>query len=144
MVDRAHIVSDERLTTLQGESGAWSRRQLVQRGAAAFGGFVGLGLLAPDSVFARANPAPRPIPGGLDKHFMPVPRDAFVHVLGPGIGSEMATITDFNGIVAGSETRGTAHGSDGASYDFDTDMRFMHGSYVGLDGRRRTAAFGFI
>jgi hypothetical protein len=56
----------------------------------------------------------------------------------------MATITDFHGVVAGSETRGTAHGSDGTSYDFDTDMRFMHGSYIGLDGRVRTAAFGFI
>lgn len=143
-MDRAHLVSDERLITLQGEGGAWSRRQVVQRGAAAFGGFVGLGLLAPDSVFARANRAPRPIPGGLDKTFTPVPQNPVVHVLSPGIGFEMATITDFDGIVAGSETRGTAHGSDGTRYDFDTDMRFMHGSYVGIDGRRRTGAFGFI
>lgn len=144
MPDWAHLESEELLATLQYEASAYSRRQLLHRGAAALGGFVGLGLLAPESVLAHANPAPRPIPGGLDKTFMPVPRNAFVHVLGPGIGFEMATISDFDGIVAGSETRGTAHGSDGASYDFDTDMRFMHGSYVGLDGRRRTAAFGFI
>lgn len=144
LMDWAHQVSDERLTAPEGAGDAWSRRQVVQRGAAAFGGFVGLGLLTPASVFARANRAPRPIPGGLDKAFTPVPRDAFVHVLGPGIGSEMATITDFDGIVAGSETRGTARGSDGTSFDFDTDMRFMHGSYVALDGRRRIAAFGFI
>jgi hypothetical protein len=126
------------------EAGAYSRRQLLRRGAVAFGGYVGVGLLAPEAVLGRANPAPRPIPGGFDKNFMPVPRDPFVHVLGPGIGSEMATITDFNGILAGSETRGTARGSDGTTYDFDTDMRFMHGSYVGFDGRKRTGAFGFI
>jgi hypothetical protein len=75
---------------------------------------------------------------------MPVAKHPFIHVLGPAIGFEMATITDFRGIVAGSETRGTAHGSDGTSYGFDTDMRFMHGSYVGVDGRVRNAAFGFV
>jgi len=143
MLDWAHVGSDLSLATPQREAHC-SRRQLVQRGAAALGGFVGLGLLAPESVLARANRAPRPIPGGLDKSFMPVPKDPVVHVLSPGIGFEMATITDFHGVVAGSETRGTAHGSDGTSYDFDTDMRFMHGSYIGLDGRLRSAAFGFI
>jgi hypothetical protein len=123
---------------------ALSRRQLMHRGAAAVGGLAGLGLLAPESVLAAANSAPRPIPGGFDKNGMPVPSHPMVHVLPPGIGFEMATITDFHGIIAASETRGTAHGSDGTSYDFDTDMRFMHGSYVGVDGRMRTATFGFI
>jgi hypothetical protein len=67
-----------------------------------------------------------------------------VHVLPPGIGFEMSTITDFNGVVAASETRGRAHGSDGTNYGFDTDMRFMLGTYRGLDGRIRKGAFGFI
>jgi hypothetical protein len=122
---------------------ALSRRQLMHRGAAAAGGLAGLGLLSPVSAIA-ANPAPRPIPGGFDKNLMPVPKNPIAHVLVPGIGFEMSTITDFHGIVAASETRGTAHGSDGSSYDFDTDMRFMHGSYVAMDGRVRTATFGFI
>jgi hypothetical protein len=56
----------------------------------------------------------------------------------------MSTITDFNGIVAGSETRGKARGGDGTSWDFDTDMRFMHGMYRSLDGRVRKGTFGFI
>jgi hypothetical protein len=115
----------------------------MHRGAAAAGGLAGLGLLSPVSAIA-ANPAPRPIPGGFDKDLMPVPKNPIAHVLVPGIGFEMSTITDFHGIVAASETRGTAHGSDGSSYDFDTDMRFMHGSYVAMDGRVRTATFGFI
>jgi hypothetical protein len=56
----------------------------------------------------------------------------------------MSTITDLKGVVAGSEIRGIAHGSDGSRWDFDTDMRFMSGTYVGLDGRLRQGAFGFI
>jgi hypothetical protein len=56
----------------------------------------------------------------------------------------MSTITDFNGAIGAAEIRGTAHGSDGTSYDFDADMRFMRGTYVGLDGGRRVGAFGFV
>jgi hypothetical protein len=56
----------------------------------------------------------------------------------------MSTITDFNGVVGASETRGIAHGSDGTTYSFDCDMRFMRGMYVGLDGRHHDGSFGFI
>ena len=48
------------------------------------------------------------------------------------------------GVVGGSETRGTAYGSDGTRYSFDCDMRFMRGVYVGLDGRLHGGSFGFI
>jgi hypothetical protein len=78
---------------------------------------------------------PNPIPGGFDANFQPVPNDPLVHVLPPGIGFEMATITDF---------RGTAHDSDGSVWDFDTDMRFMQGQYVDTSGRMQHGTFGFI
>jgi hypothetical protein len=110
----------------------------------AMGGLAGVGLLDPASALAGANPAPRPIPGGLSKAFKPVPKHPFVHVLSPGIGSEMSTITDLKGVVAGSEIRGTAQGSDGSKWGFDTDMRFMHGVYIGTDRRVRHGTFGFI
>src|SRR5207302_2259571 len=113
-------------------------------GAVAIGGLAGAGLLDPSSVLARASSAPRPIPGGFNASFKPVPKHPLVHVLSPGIGSEMSTITDFQGVVAGSEIRGRAHGSDGSKFDFDTDMRFMHGTYVGLDRRVHRGTFGFI
>jgi hypothetical protein len=122
----------------------FSRRQLLHRGAVAVGGLAGLGLLDPASVLARPISDPRPIPGGFDANFNPVPSDPLIHVLPPGIGFEMSTITDFKGVVGASEVRGTAHGNDGTTYDFDTDMRFMRGVYVGLDGRAREGAFGFI
>jgi hypothetical protein len=92
-------------------------------------------------VFGLAAAAPRPIPGGFDLNFNPVPRDPFVHVLPPSVGFEMSTITDFDGVIAASETQGTAN--DGA-YTFDCDMRLMRGVYVGLDGRLHEGAFGFI
>ena len=121
-----------------------SRRQLLQRGAAALGGAAGAGLLDAPSVVARPVGRPRPIPGGFDDKFNVVPTGASFHILSPGIGFEMSTITDFNGMIAGSEIRGTARGSNGTIYDFDTDMRFMSGEYIGLDGRKHHGTFGFI
>jgi hypothetical protein len=136
--------ADWEASLVERATAALSRRQLLRRSAVAVGGLAGAGLLDPGAVLAAANAAPRPIPGGFDKNFKPVPKHPLIHVLSPGIGSEMSTITDFNGVVAGSEIRGKARGSDGTSYDFDTDMRFMRGAYVGLDGRTRHGAFGFI
>jgi hypothetical protein len=139
-----YLDADGQLALFERAAGAFSRRQLLRRGAVALGGLAGAGLLDPNAVLAGVNAAPRPIPGGFDQNFKPVPKHPFIHVLSPGIGSEMSTITDFKGVVAGSEIRGKAHGSDGTIYDFDTDMRFMHGVYVGLDGRMRQGAFGFV
>jgi hypothetical protein len=123
-----------------------SRRQVLVRGAAAAGGLAGLGLLEPAVAFARGHGVPNPIPGGLDDSFNPVPSDPFIHVLAPGLGPglEMATITDFKGVVGASEIRGTARGSDGSTWDFDTDMRFMQGTYVDQSGRVRKGSFGFV
>jgi hypothetical protein len=122
-----------------------SRREVLRGGAAALGVLSGIGLLDQRSALALGSSGPRPIPGGFNKSLtMAVPKHAFIHVLPPGIGSEMSTITNFNGVVGGSEIRGRAHGSDGTSYDFDTDMRFMQGTYVGLDGRMRHGSFGFV
>src|SRR5581483_7477141 len=124
--------------------GRISRRHVIGQGAVTFAGLVGAGLIDPSSVLARRNAAPRPIPGGLDASFKPVPSHPAFHTFGPGLGQEMSTITDFNGVVAGSEIRGRAHGSDGSTWDFDTDMRFMTGTYVGFDGRTRKGSFGFV
>jgi hypothetical protein len=123
-----------------------SRRQVLVRGAAAAGGIAGLGLLEPAVALARGHGNPNPIPGGLDELFAPVPSDPFIHVLAPGLGPqlEMATITDFNGVIGASEIRGAAHGSDGSTWDFDTDMRFMQGTYVDSNGQVRKGSFGFV
>jgi hypothetical protein len=136
-------VSDE-LSLRDAAAARISRRQLLQRSAVAAGGVAGLGLLDPSSVFGSPTGDPRPIPGGFDQNFNIVPSGAVLHVIPPGIGLEMSSITDFNGVIGGSETRGTAHGSDGTTYSFDCDMRFMRGVYLALDGRLRNGSFGFI
>ena len=95
--------------------------------------------------FARGKPGdPKPIPGGFSPTFDPVPADPFVHVLPPSVPFEMSTIDDFNGVLGASEIQGTAHGSDGTVYTFDTDMRFMRGTYVDVAGNVKHGTFAFI
>jgi hypothetical protein len=130
---------------------AVTRIQLLRRGALAAGG-AGLGLLEAPVALAhgdghhhdQGDPAPRPIPGGFDETFTPVPANPFIHVLPPAIGFEMSTITDFNGVIAAGEIQGLAKGTDGSTLGFDCDMRFMEGVYRGMDGRIREGSFGFI
>ena len=121
-----------------------SRAQFFRRAAISAGAVAGFGLLRARGASA-ANPAePSPIPGGFDENFNIVPAGAFIHVLPPTVGFEMATITDFDGVIAAAEIQGTAQGTDGTQYTFDTDMRFMHGQYIGMDGRQYQGSFGFI
>jgi hypothetical protein len=54
-------------------------------------------------------------------------------------------VTDHNGFAALAYHVGTATGSDGKTYDLETDMRVMHGSYVAADGTRRDSGlFVFV
>src|SRR5262245_23971711 len=128
-------------------TGELSRGQFIRRGAATLGGLAGVGLADPLTALAKGKKSPgmpNPIPGGFDSNFQLVPSNPLIHVLPPGIGFEMSTITDFNGVVGASEIRGTAHGSDGSVWDFDTDMRFMQGQYVDTTGHMQHGTFGFI
>jgi hypothetical protein len=121
-----------------------SRGQFVRRSALAVGAVAGLGLLRARGARGATPADPSPIPGGFDENFNIVPTGAFIHVLPPAIGFEMSTITDFDGVIAAAEIQGTAHGNDGTAYTFDTDMRFMKGRYVGMDGQLRQGSFGFV
>ena len=123
-----------------------SRRQFVQRGAVVVGGLAGLDLLGAAPAFAKRKTAdPRPIPGGFTlPDFQLVPNGAAIHVLPPSPPFEMSTITDFEGVIGAAEIQGSATGSDGSSYAFDADMRFMRGEYIGMDGREHEGTFGFI
>jgi hypothetical protein len=127
----------------------YSRQQFFRRGAIAAGGIAGLGLLDPVAAFGRSAGDPKPIDGGLkfletDPFIEFVTSNPDVHVLPPAVGLELSSIKDFKGVVGASEIRGTARGSDGTAYSFDTDMRFMQGSYLDVDDRLRTGSFGFI
>jgi hypothetical protein len=120
--------------------GDWLRRTGVMVGVIG----VALALFTADAS-GRGKPGdPKPIPGGFAPDFTPVPSDPFVHVLPPSLTFEMATIGDFSGTIGASETQGTARGSDGSAYTFDTDMRFMQGEYVDAAGRLQHGSFAFI
>jgi hypothetical protein len=127
----------------RGPEAPQSRGQLLRRGAAAAGALTGWNMLAASPAFA-SGADPRPIPGGFDASFNPVPRNPFIHVLPPGLPFDMSTITNFHGVVAAGEVQGKARGSDGSHYAFDADMRFMRGRYIAMDGKARDATFGFI
>jgi hypothetical protein len=121
------------------------RRQFLRRAAVTAGGVASFGLVETATALGgHPTGDARPIPGGFNGNFEPVPSNPFIHVLPPALGFEVSTITDFKGVVGASHIQGTAHGSNGSTYFFDTDMRFMQGTYVDLHGRMRDASFGFV
>jgi len=92
-------------------------------------------------------PEPKPIPGGST-----LPDGSLIHVFAPGtrgvtlpftkvslegLDVEPRVTTDHNGFAALAYHVGTAMGNDGKTYDLETDMRVMSGSYVAADGTRR-------
>ncbi len=126
-----------------------SRRQFLSAAAAAA---LASGLWTP----ARAAPlissdlTPKPIPGGVS------PFGVFIHhfPLGaPGTPlsqiNDPSQIFDFNGFVGSTRIRGAGTGTDtttGATMplNFQADMGFMKGEYIGQDGRHHNGTFGFI
>jgi hypothetical protein len=123
-----------------------SRRAFVGGAAAAVaaGASLGSGLLWPAAASAGtlSIAPPRPTPAtttvnGVSFHFVSF-----------GAGVDPSSITDFKGFVGVADVRGTgtARNPDGSTETllFDTDMRFMQGTYVGLDGAVHEATFGFV
>lgn len=112
---------------------AISRRTIIRTAAVGSAVVFGSGLLAPGLASAKhGSAAPRPIPETI------FPGAPF-HVLSPG-SEEPSTITDFNGFIAATEIQGTGTGG----LLFDADMRFMQGTYVGVDGKVHHDTFGFV
>ena len=83
----------------------------------------------------------------------------FIHTFGPGeagivlpftgvalqgLNVEPGTITDFDGATAVAYHVGEAKGSDGNTYNLETDFRVMDGRYVAVDGTTRRGSFALI
>jgi len=124
-----------------------SRRQFLGTAAGATGMVLGSGLWMPGQALAwEDGAAPRHIPGGTQ--FLGPGTEVF-HVFVPGRGNEPSSIFDFDGFVGIAMVDGTGTGTDtrtGATtrLTFDNDMRFMQGTYIGVDGKKRRGTFGFI
>jgi hypothetical protein len=133
---------------------AISRRNVLLGASAAAGVMAGARILPAGfgtPALAAAGADPRPIPGGI----LVLDQQRF-HVYPPGPSNpvdaaspinEPSTITDFDGVVAITQTLGKGKGIERgveAAMTFDSDMRFMAGRYVGMDGKMHEGAFGFI
>lgn len=139
---------------------ALSRRRFVQATAAIVaGGTASLawpaGAAANDDGERRGSVVPPlPIPGGIQ-----IPGGPQIHVWQPGdptvtlpfshatlmgFDVEPSTITDRRGFSALAYHAGTATGSDGATYNLETDIRAFKGTYIAADGSHRFGKFALI
>jgi len=124
---------------------ALSRGQFIRTAAGAGGAALTSSIWMPALAHA-AKPipaAPNPIPGTT----VFIPGTPAFHVNGPGPGVEVATITDFHGLVGVAHVTGTGTGTTsgvGTPLTFDADMRFMKGLYTAVDGHNYHGTFGFI
>ena len=139
-----------------------SRRQFVRNaaGAAAASAAFGTGIWTPGVAGASENGekekeeksvAPIPIHRGSPK------LGGSFHVFGPSpdgsfdpIDAEPSTITDFRGFVGLAYINGTVHRTNRHTGEVRTlpmkssDMRFMTGTYRGVDGRFHEGAFALV
>jgi len=128
---------------------ALARRQFLTTAAGTLGlvlssGGLGAGLWRPQWARAAdpASTAPNPIPGGIQPFG---PGTEVFHIILPGPGTEPSTITDFHGFVGVAHITGFGTATPGnRRLFFDTDMRFMKGPYLGMDGRQHNGTFGFF
>jgi hypothetical protein len=126
---------------------AFSRRQFLGGAVGSAAVVAGSGLIDSRIVAAHDKPGiPKPIPGGIQPGG---PGTPLFHVQFLGLGVENSTITDFNGSIGATDVQGTGVGTNlvtGKKTEllFDTDMRFMKGTFVGTDGHVHHATFGFV
>ena len=109
------------------------------------GAVAGSGLLSPILVRAEeGRVAPKPLTYG----FQPAPGAPTFRVSDLQPSSELSTITDFKGKVGAADVQGTGTAThpDGTTERllFDSDMRFMTGVYVGVDGELHQGTFAFV
>jgi hypothetical protein len=124
----------------------FQRRRLTRRafmGASA--GATGAMLLQPAAALAgspRTDNSPNPTSSQVSLGGLTFSLSFF----GPGL--DPSSITDFNGFVGVADVQGTgtATNPDGSTETllYDTDMRFMSGTYVGKDGYVYKGTFGFV
>jgi len=137
------------VSTASKPKAALSRRNFFGRAAMA-GGAVLLGSSIPSKVWAEDEGLPGlcdlpvPIP-----HITSPPGAHFFFPAPVSTGADPSVIFNFKGFIGQADLTLTGTGTDlttGASapYHFHTDMRFMHGVFVGTDQEERHATFAFV
>jgi hypothetical protein len=135
---------------------ALSRRAfLASMGAT--GAAVGVSLVSREVLAANRDQRKDREPGEVEKPFNATPQPTAntvtiggvsFHLTSFGAGVDPSSINDFNGFVGVADVQGTGKGTnpDGSTETllFDTDMRFMNGVYVGVDGAVHRGAFALV
>jgi hypothetical protein len=121
---------------------ALTRRQFIGTSALVGGAAMTAPLWSSTLAEAATMVDPRPIP-------QTIAPGAPFHLQFLGTNAEPSSITDFKGIIGGVDLLGTGVGVDtgtGAETKLFTaiDNRFMQGVYVGVDGKKHHATFGFV
>ena len=122
-----------------------TRRAFLGSTAGATGAILGSALLQPAAALAgspRTDSSPKPTTNTITLNGVTFALTFF----GPGL--DPCSIADFNGFVGVADVQGTgtATNPDGSTETllYDTDMRFMSGTYVGKDGHTYRGSFGFV
>ena len=115
-----------------------SRRTLLKAGVATTALIATTGIMSDGSAAKSATPSPvpaNPAFGGL-------------HVYSVDPSMEPSAITNFHGRVGAAVVDGSGiwkvDGKAPETLLFDTDMRFMQGTFRGTDGRDHTGTFAFV
>ena len=61
-----------------------------------------------------------------------------------GLDVEPSTMTNLKGFTAFAVVAGQAEGSDGKTYNVESDLRVMEGEYIAEDGFRQRGTFAFF
>lgn len=133
---------------------AMNRRQFLKAGAATMGALALTPALAGARRALASNGDPRWIPQGNDflgdgtTYHVELPGYPFFPDNDPA-EQDPSLITDFNGHVGLAYVQGTGARTDKVTGEvltlpFEVDLRFMKGTYVGLDGRHHHGAFALF
>lgn len=141
---------------------ALSRRSFFGRAAVA-GGAVLLGSNIPNKAWAQEEGLPGVCDFPVPIPHINTPPGAHFYFAGPVDGSAVATdpsgahpegrdpsvIFNFKGFIGQADLSLSGTGTDlttgeSAAYTFHTDMRFMHGVFVGTDEIERRGSFAFV
>jgi hypothetical protein len=85
--------------------------------------------------------------GAVHGWFVPGPEGTSTPIIGiPGLGLDVepSTMTNFKGFTAFAILAGQAEGSDGKTYNLESDLRVMEGEYVVEDGSHHQGTFMFF
>jgi hypothetical protein len=125
------------------DRGSVSRRAFMQGAAGAAGLTLAVAHWTPAQAAKPNRGEPLPIPTVRQTPLGPS------HAADPDTGQDPSLITDFQGVSGAANLTLTGVGTNTtaiqtARYNFNIDVRFMQGEFIGADGQHHQGTFAFI